>query len=214
VSFDRVAPHYRWLETIAFGTTLQRARICFLPEARSARRVLIVGEGNGRCLLDLLKESSNAEVDCVDASAAMLDLARERVKRNLPDSIHRVEFIHSTIEDWLASEYRYDLIVTHFVLDCFPLRTLENVIAKLAQAATTTATWLLADFDYPATRARRLRARLWITAMYLFFRAFAGVEARALSDPGPFLRSHGFSCVQRKKFQCSMIKSEMWKRTS
>ena len=172
MSFDRVAPHYRWLETIAFGTALQRARTSFLGEAATAERVLIVGEGNGRFLLELLRKCASARVDCVEASATMLDLARQRVERNLPEAVRRVHFIHSTIEDWLLPECRYDLIVTHFVLDCFPLRPLEDVIAKLAQAATPAATWLLADFDYPAARARRLRARLWIAAMYLFFRRF------------------------------------------
>jgi Methylase involved in ubiquinone/menaquinone biosynthesis len=212
VSFDRVAPHYRWLETIAFGTALQRARTFFLDETATAKRVLIVGEGNGCFLLDLLMHSTSAQVDCVDASAAMLDLARHRVERHLPSSLHRVEFIHSAIEDWLTTEYRYDLIVTHFVLDCFPLRPLQDVIAKLAQAATPAATWLLTDFDYPSARVRRQCARLWIAAMYLFFRVSAGIEARSLINPSPFLRAHGFSCVQQKTFHCGMVKSEVWKR--
>jgi ubiquinone/menaquinone biosynthesis C-methylase UbiE len=214
VSFDRVAPHYRWLETIAFGRTLQCARIAFLGEAATAKRVLIVGEGNGRFLLELLRECASARVDCVEASAAMLDLARRRVERNLPQAISRVHFVHAKIEDWLLPEHRYDLVITHFVLDCFPLHSLEEVIAKLGQAAAPAATWLLADFAYPSAGARRLRARLWIAAMYLFFRAFAGVEAHVLSDPDPFLRAHGFNCVQRQKFQCGMVKSEGWKRVA
>jgi ubiquinone/menaquinone biosynthesis C-methylase UbiE len=212
VNFDRVAPHYRWLETIAFGTALQRARTFFLGEVGIVERVLIVGEGNGRFLLELLRACPGARVDCVEASAAMIELARQRLERNLPEAIARVYFIHSTIEEWLAPECRYNLIVTHFVLDCFPLRPLEDVIAKLARAATPAATWLLADFDYPSAPVRRRCTRLWIAAMYLFFRAFAGVEARILSVPGPFLRLHGFSCVQRKTFQGGMVKSEVWKR--
>jgi ubiquinone/menaquinone biosynthesis C-methylase UbiE len=211
VNFDRVAPHYRWLETIAFGTVLQRARTFFLGEVAIAERVLIVGEGNGRFLLELLRECASAEVDCVEASAGMIELARQRLERNLPEAIARVHFIHSTIEDWPPPERRYDLIVTHFVLDCFPLGPLEDMITKLAQAAAPTATWLLADFDYPSARVRRQCARLWIAAMYLFFRAFAGVEARTLNAPDPFLRLRGFSCVQRKTFQCGMVKSEVWK---
>jgi ubiquinone/menaquinone biosynthesis C-methylase UbiE len=211
VNFDRVAPHYRWLETITFGTTLQRARTSFLSEAITAKRVLIVGEGSGRFLLELLRECASAEVDCVEASAVMIELSRQRLERNLPEAIARVHFIHSMIEEWLVPECRYDLIVTHFVLDCFPLRPLEDVIAKLAQAATPAATWLLADFDYPSAPVRRQCARLWIAAMYLFFRAFAGLEARTLTTPDPFLRLHGFGCVQRKTFQSGMVKSEVWK---
>jgi SAM-dependent methyltransferase len=214
VNFDRVAPHYRWLETIAFGTTLQRARTFFLGEMAIAERVLIVGEGNGRFLLDLLRSCPGIRVDCVEASAAMLEITHRRLIRHLPSSLHRVKFTHSTIEEWPLPEYRYDLIVTHFVLDCFPLRPLEDVIARLAQTGTPAATWLLADFDYPSARAGCLRAGLWIGAMYLFFRAFAAVEARTLNAPDRFLRSHGFSCVQQKKFHSGMVKSEVWKRAA
>ena len=212
MSFDRVAPQYRSLETIAFGTKLQRARTFFIGEATTAKRVLIVGEGNGRFLLELLRDSEAAQIDCVDSSAVMLDLARQRLARHHPDAIGRVRFIRSTIQDWSLPDYRYDLIVTHFVLDCFPPQPLEAVIAKLAHAATPTATWLLADFNYPATTARRLHARLWIAAMYLFFRTFASIEARSLVDPSLLLQSHGFVCRQRKEFCRGMVKTEVWTR--
>ena len=152
-----------------FGTTLQRARTFFVGEATTAKRVLIVGEGNGRFLLELLRDAEGAQIDCVDSSAAMLDLARQRLARHHPDAIGRVRFIRSTLEDWPLPDCLYDLIVTHFVLDCFPPQPLEAVVAKLAHAATPAANWLLADFDYPATPARRLHARLWIAAMYLVF---------------------------------------------
>ena len=212
MSFDRVAPHYRWLETITFGTTLQRARTFFVGEATRAKRVLIVGEGNGRFLLELLRDAEGAQIDCVDSSAAMLDLARQRLARHHPDAIGRVRFIRSTLEDWPLPDCRYDLIVTHFVLDCFPPQPLEAVVAKLAHAATPAANWLLADFDYPATPARRLHARLWIAAMYLFFRTVAGIEARSLVDPSLLLQSHGFVCRQRKEFCRGMVKTEVWTR--
>ena len=212
MSFDRVAPHYRWLETITFGTALQRARTFFVGEATTAKRVLIVGEGNGRFLLELMRDSEAARIDCVDSSAVMLDLVRQQLARHLPDAIGRVRFIRSTIQDWPLPDYRYDLIVTHFVLDCFPPQPLEAVVAKLAQAATPSATWLLADFDYPATPIRRLHARLWIAAMYLFFRTFAGIEARSLIDPSVLLQSHGFVCRRRKEFYRGMVKTEVWTR--
>ncbi len=212
MSFDRLARHYRRLETIAFGTALQQARTCFLAEAATARRVLVVGEGNGRFLLEFLRKSPNAAVDCVDASAAMLDLTRQRLHRHHPASFDRVKLIHSTIEDWPAPERFYDLIVTHFFLDCFPATQLQTIVEKLARAAAPKAKWLLADFCCPVSPAGRLRAGLWIKGMYLFFRAFAGIEARKLIDPSPFLQLHDFVCTQRTEFKNGMIKTEVWKR--
>lgn len=212
MNFDRVARPYALLEKAAFGSELQRARNAFLGEIKNPKRVLIVGEGDGRFLLEFLRHAPSAKVDCLDASAAMLALAQWRLEKVLPNSLLRTRLIHSTIEQWHLGDPDYDLIVTNFFLDCFPARKLESIVAKLARAAGPSATWLLVDFRYPSSPLRRLRARLWLGGMYLFFRAFAGIEARDLIDPTPFLRSHGFACVQQKKFRGGMIKSELWKR--
>lgn len=49
-SFDRLARIYRVLELAAFGRDLERARFELLPHLRGAQAILIVGEGDGRCL--------------------------------------------------------------------------------------------------------------------------------------------------------------------
>jgi hypothetical protein len=55
MSFDRLAPHYRWLEWVLAGRKLQRCRTAFLDEIGRADATLLVGEGNGRFLGELLK---------------------------------------------------------------------------------------------------------------------------------------------------------------
>src|SRR5205085_11553919 len=64
VSFDAIAPWYRTLETIAFGQALQRARVACLAEISAPRRALIVGEGHGRYLCQLLRAHPPPHVDC------------------------------------------------------------------------------------------------------------------------------------------------------
>ena len=54
MSFDRLARPYRLLETLAFGNALQRARTFWIDKIPSPKRALIVGEGNGRFLCELL----------------------------------------------------------------------------------------------------------------------------------------------------------------
>ena len=51
---DAIAGYYRWIEYAAFGPTLEYARFDFLRYAANARRVLILGEGDGRFLERLL----------------------------------------------------------------------------------------------------------------------------------------------------------------
>jgi len=211
VSFDAVAPWYRSLETIAFGNALQRCRVAYLSEVGSSRRALVVGEGNGRFLCALLRAHPEIEVDCVDASDRMLELARQRIQRELPRSAAQVRFLHRDVSSWAPPENRYDLVVTHFVLDCFPEAELVDVIKRLARAAKPKAVWLLADFRIPARGSARLRARVWLAVMYRFFRLTARIPASQLIDPTPFLQAAGFTLARQRLFRRGMLKSELWR---
>ena len=212
MSFDAIAPWYGTLEWIAFGDDLQRCRVACLGEIAAPHRVLIVGEGNGRFLCELLRLHPGVEIDCLDASQRMLQLARKRIDRELPDRVERVRFLHQNVTSWAAPEHRYDLVVTHFFLDCFPEPTLAKIIRTLARAVTEDATWLLADFRIPRDGIARLRARGWLAAMYLFFRTTTRIQASELIDPTPFMRAEGFVLVRQQLFQKGMLKSEMWRR--
>ena len=212
MSFDAVAAWYLTLEWIAFGDALQRCRVACLNEISPPHRALIVGEGNGRFLCELLRLHSEIEVDCIDASERMLHLARERVENNVSNGLGRVHFLHGDITSWSLPDDRYDLVVTHFVLDCFPEAGVAGIIKKLARAAKYDASWLLADFCIPRSGVTRLHARLWLAAMYLFFRFTARIQASELIDPTPFMRAEGFALARQHQFRCGMLKSEMWRR--
>lgn len=212
MSFDALAPWYQTLERIAFGDDLQRCRVACLGEVARPQRALIVGEGNGRFLRELLRFHPEVEVDCVDASRRMLQLARERIERELPGRAGSVRFLHQDITSWAAPEKHYDLLVTHFVLDCFPEAALSGIIKKLARAATDDANWLLADFCVPPNGMARYRAQVWLAAMYLFFRVTARIDARKLVDPTPFMQAEGFGLTRQYIFQGGMLKSEMWSK--
>ena len=212
MSFDAVAPWYRALETIAFGDALQCCRMACLGEIPSARRALIVGEGNGRFLCELLRAHPDVQVDCVDASERMLQLACKRIENEFPGRAYQVRFLHRDITSWAPPENQYDLVVTHFLLDCFPKAELAGVIRTLATAAKPDVAWLLADFRVPARRFDRLRARVWLAGMYQFFRFTARIPATELIDPTTFLQAEGLVLARQHLFQNGMLKSELWRR--
>lgn len=214
MSFDTIASGYRTLEWVAFGDDLQRCRVACLGEMASPRRALIVGEGNGRFLCELLRVHPEVEVDCVDASQRMLELARQRLERAWPDRLHRVRFLQRDLTSWSPPDHHYDLLVTHFFLDCFAETELAAIVEKLARAATEKANWLLADFCVPAEGGARFRARAWLAVMYQFFRLTAGIDARQLIDPTPFLQREGFAQARQHLFRGGMLKSEIWRRCS
>jgi ubiquinone/menaquinone biosynthesis C-methylase UbiE len=210
VSFDTLAPWYRTLEWIAFGDDLQRCRTACLGEIAGPRRALVVGEGNGRFLCELLRQHPGVEVDCVDASQRMLELARKRLEREWPDRLEHVRFLQHDVTSWTPPAHHYDLLVTHFFLDCFVEAQLAGIVGKLAQAATENANWLVADFFVPSQGVARFRARAWLAVMYRFFRLTAGIGARQLVDPTAFLRDEGFALARQHSFRKGMLKSEMW----
>ena len=78
-NFDLVASFYPLLEQIVFGSTLSRARRFFIPRVREGNKILLIGEGNGRFLFEMAKQTSSASVTVVDSSARMLASAARRI---------------------------------------------------------------------------------------------------------------------------------------
>ncbi|MEO7724404.1 MAG: class I SAM-dependent methyltransferase [Chthoniobacterales bacterium] len=208
MSFDRVAPFYRALERLVFGDQLQQARVAFLEEIERPRRVLIVGEGDGRFLAEFVRRHPRATIDCVDASVRMIDIARSRSGGSA------INFIHADFSTLSLEPDLYDLIVTHFFLDCFAGALLREVVEKLGRAASRNAIWLLSDFRVPDSGWRRFWARVCIRAMYLFFGLVSGLGTQRFEDPSPGLRSAGFVCVSQCLTRAGMVKSELWRRSA
>lgn len=165
------------------------------------------GEGNGRFLHALLRKHPGIRVDCVDASARMLQLANARVHDDT-----RVRFLHEDLKVWSPEENIYDLIVTHFFLDCFVQDEIAAIVTKLARAATADAVWLLSDFVIPAGGLAKVHARVSLNAMYRFFRLTTQISGSELIDPSPFLRAHDFRLAAQTLSRFGLIKSELWRR--
>lgn len=207
MNFDRIARWYHACEALAFGRTLQRARVALLSDLATPREALIVGEGDGRFLREFLRRFAGTNVTCVEASLQMIELSRRQIGR----SAHRVTFIQADIREVSLQAGAFDLIVTHFVLDCFRESDLARVVGKLGTAATRDAQWLLSDFVLPHTFLARQWSKLWLRMMYRFFRVVADIEAKELVDPTPFLREQ-FALVSQRQFRQGMVKSELWQR--
>ena len=146
MNFDVLAPHYRWMEFVLAGDKLQRCRTAFLHHATHYQDVLLMGEGNGRFLLECRRALENARITCVDLSPRMLTLARKRL-HDSASNLAGVEFIRADALAWTPPVQAFDLVVTHFFLDCFTPEQLQRVIEALAIGAKPKATWLLADFS-------------------------------------------------------------------
>ena len=204
MNFDRLAPHYDWMEAVTAGGVLQRARTHWLPGLAGRHRVLSVGEGHGRFAAAFAQQYPTVQLTCVDASPRMLQRARRRTCR----SALRMEWITAAVPEWSPPSGRFDALVTCFFLDCFPREQLRTVIAALAAGATDDAAWLVVDFAMPDRGVARWRARAIHAAMYGFFRVVTELPARRLTPPDEFLKTHGFRLAGRQEFSCGLLRAD------
>ncbi len=208
-SFDHLARPYRALETLCFGDTLETARFWHVEGLAQARRVLILGEGDGRFLERLLATNRHCEVVVVDKSAAMVKLARERSGRFRGRvSFRQGDATQSTFDP------PYDAIVTLFFLDCFEDPELGRLLAALTTSAAPNALWAYSDFCIGGAGLSGVRQRLWLWSLYRAFGAVTDIRARRLEDPLPALQRRGWQLIHHAHFSGNLVRACRLQRTT
>jgi ubiquinone/menaquinone biosynthesis C-methylase UbiE len=208
-NFDRLAPFYTLMERALAGRKLQRCRAAFLEALPAPQRVLIVGQGRGRFLEELLRRHPGVRCTCVDSSGGMIAATQRRLAKSGLRA-EGVEFIHADILGWSPCPGAYDVVVTHFVLDCFRPDQLARVLPILAGAAAPGARWLLADFCEPPAGLGRWRARAILELMYGFFQWATGLPASQLTAPDALMEQCGFALQERRVFEWGLLHSDLW----
>src|SRR4029077_4957980 len=105
----------------------------------------------------------------------------------------------------------YDLVVTHFFLDCFDENELEQIVPKIAAILAPGGIWLVADFAIPERGPGKIWARFLIPIMYTFFGISAGLQTRRLIDPTGRLVACGLNCDPRSMSLGGIVKSDLWR---
>jgi ubiquinone/menaquinone biosynthesis C-methylase UbiE len=202
--FDLIARFYPLLEQIVFGSTLNLARRFFIPRVTEGNKILLIGEGNGRFLFEMVKQTSSASVTVVDSSARMLASAARRIAT--VDCCSRIELIHADILEWRAPAAHFDRIVTHFFLDLFPPYRIRRVVEKISHLATEDSLWINVDFT---SKNQGLGQKLLMWAQYRFFRISAGIEASRLFDSRPYIRQAGWEISAERSLDSGWISAHL-----
>ncbi len=213
MNFDRLAPHYPWLEKVFAGGLMQRCRTTFLAHTRHCRQALIAGEGTGKFLVELLRTNPEIQVVCIEQSPGMIEQARRRLARTGLEAA-RVEFKPMDILDWTPPTAKFDLVVTHFFLDCFRAGQLEKLVPLLAASATPDAIWLLTDFRLPEQGWRRWRAGVLLAVLYAGFKMATSLSASWLTPPEPLLAAAGFDLRSRRLASFGFAHADIWQRNT
>jgi ubiquinone/menaquinone biosynthesis C-methylase UbiE len=209
MNVDPIARWYKLVEYCAFGRALERQRFTYLDRLADARKILILGEGDGRVLARLCTIAPGAAIDVIEISSEMIRLAKARV----PDVNFikpEVNFIQEDARKLLLSDATYDAILTIFFLDCFSEEDARILITRLARALKPGGSWLMTDFAIPPQGWRRSHARLWVWTMYRFFRIATGLKANRLPPIDALLSSAGLHCIARQEGRVGLMISAFW----
>jgi SAM-dependent methyltransferase len=206
--FDRLAHVYRWMEAFTFGPYLARCRSAFLSGISNRRHALVLGDGDGRFTAQLLRTNPIVQIDAVDASRAMLQTLLHRAAENAG----RVRCHHSDARSWLPPDPPYDLVATHFFLDCLTTDEVHALAAALRSALSPSAVWIVSEFAVPESQFGRLAARPLIGLLYRGFGLLTGLSVRRLPDYAIALREAGFRLNRRRAFLYGLLVSEIWSR--
>ncbi|MGB9031819.1 MAG: class I SAM-dependent methyltransferase, partial [Acidobacteriaceae bacterium] len=199
---------YRAMEYLSFGTMLERCRFHHIPAVALSRRVLVLGDGDGRFLARLLAASPNLHADAVDASPAMLRLLSTRTAR-----LGARSRLRTTCADARTFQLRsrYDLVCTHFFLDCLTASEADSLIARIRPHLTPAAQWLVSEFQIPSGHPHYARlARGMISALYAAFRLLTGLTVRQIPPWPALLARNGFRRRASRSWLGGLLVSEVW----
>ncbi len=209
-NFDSLARVYRWMEWASFGPWLWRCRCAFLGELGGCRRALVLGDGDGRFTARLLRSNPCIQVDAVDASQAML----RALLRHAEPHAARVRTEVADARAWKPSgttqTQLYDMVVTHFFLDCLTTGEVSALAATLRPVLAGNAVWVVSEFAVPARGLGRLIARLVISCLYRAFGWMTGLAVRRLPDHHSALEQEGFALRRSRSWLNGLLISELW----
>lgn len=210
-NFDGIAGLYRWMEYLSFGPWLALTRRTYLSDLRTCRRALVIGDGDGRFTERLLRANAMVRVDAVDASEAMLGSLLQRAGQERD----RVRVFKADAREWTPEqpELRYDLIGTHFFLDCLTTEEAESLGKKLLRRAAPGALWVISEFAVPAGPLRGTAAKALISFLYWCFGWITGLEVRDLPNYERALRATGWSRKSIRRRLGGLLVAELWSAT-
>jgi ubiquinone/menaquinone biosynthesis C-methylase UbiE len=208
--FDRLARLYRWMEYFSFGPYLEQCRKLRIQEMALCQRALVYGDGDGRFLAALMRSLPKLRATAVDASWEMLHQAAQRLP---PGS--EVRLVQADALEYEAAELPetpFDLIVTHFFLDCFDEAEMASLLSRINAAAEENALWVVSEFAIPQRNPARLVGVLIVRGLYLAFGLLTGLRTRRLPDYGRVMQEGGWMLEDREELLLGLLVSESWRR--
>jgi len=182
--FNWIAPYYDRITSLIFGKSIGNAQTIHLKVIPNDAKVLVLGGGSGKWMLELVRQNRTCKIWYIDASSKMIDQAKSNFK-----NFDQVVFIHGTEND--IPTMLYDVVITHFFLDMFTNRELRNLINQLESNLKSNSIWIVSDFE-----ESRFWHTLFLKLMYFFFKITSSISNDNLPDWDALLLSCGYRVSQ------------------
>ena len=208
--FGRLARSYRWIEYLSFGFYLKQCRELRINEMLRCNRALVYGDGDGRFLAKLTRRAPRMQITAVDASSQMLRQAGFRLPADA-----QVHLFHADALAFLSdevAEHPFDLVISHFFLDCFDEDQLTSLMNRVAAATSAGTIWVVSDFAIPKHPAVRVFGIAIIRSLYFAFGLLTGLKTRRLPDHARVMRDAGWVLDDERRLLFGLLISQRWRR--
>jgi hypothetical protein len=139
----------------------------------------------------------------------MLRILDCRIRRSGPQARQRICLHQADALDW-NPRGSYDLIVSHFFLDCFYPHQLEQLFDRLLPHLRPGTQWVISEFAIPRNRFAAYFARGIIGLLYRAFGLITGLPVRALPDYAALLLRRGFVPSHDRRYLAGLLCSQLW----
>ena len=208
MNFDRIAPLYSLLEKLAFGERLHQARTVFIDQVRQAEQILLVGEGRGRLLQEILRINPSAVVTVVEHSKRMI---KHMQKLKFSHSESRIFYICSSFWDF-ESNKKFDIVYTCFFWDCFEKGEIKTGLKKTSKLLSKSGIWVNVDFASPQAGSffLNLYHKVLLNFLYGFFQVSCGLKVNKIITVSPLAEAEGLKRIEGRKFVSLPLMSEIF----
>lgn len=170
MNYNFIAPYYHSLSQLIFLNRQHQAHFLILNHLKDGDKILWVGGGAGKFIPELEKLNLKLEIDYIDFSSKMIELAKKEKTSNL-----KINYIVLDIFDF-DTDKKYDVIMTTFLFDHFKQNKAKELFSQLNEFLNIRGIWFYVDFNQSQKGWQKNITNL----MLLFFRVVIGLDISQL----------------------------------
>lgn len=212
LGFNVLCPAYDFISTLFFGKSLINSQTYFITELTKVKSVLILGGGTGKLLLELMKQDIAESYYYLDISESMIQKSKRKVLRKFPEKARQVIFECGSYQN-INSYDSFDLIITPYVLDCFPEKEIREVMFLLNTKLKSNGQWLFVDFNISKNSAvATFISSITIKLLYYFFNIFCKLRVKNLPNFSSYFSELNLDTVYENYFLNGMLVGRVYQK--